>query len=54
MCFNQKKITAVLFLDYQYSMIVQIRRELTKLNQQQIFQITIVSKYQSDSVKRKA
>ena len=25
MCFNQKKITAVLFLDYQYRMIVQIR-----------------------------
>ena len=38
---NSKKITAVLFLDYQYSMTVQIRCELTKLIQQQIFQITI-------------
>ena len=33
---NSKKITAVLFLDYQYSMTVQIRCELTKLSQQNI------------------
>ena len=36
MCANSKKITAVLFLDYQYSMTVQIRCELAKLSQQNI------------------
>ena len=49
MCFNSKEITAVLFWDYQYSMIVQIKCELTKLSQQQYFQ-----NYQSVSVKRKS
>ena len=44
MCFNSKKITAVLFLDYQHSTIVQMRCKLTKLSQQQIFWITIISK----------
>ena len=54
MCFISKKITAVLFWDYQWSIIVQMRCELTKLSQQQIFQITIISNYQSVSVKRKS
>ena len=49
MYFNSKEITAVLFWDYQYSMIVQIKCELTKLSQQQYFQ-----NYQSVSVKRKS
>ena len=54
MCFNQEDYGSPLFLNlspqfpaklsYQYSMIVQIRCELTELNQQQIFQITIISK----------